>query len=132
MGKTEIRPTILKRAKDCCEFCGVKNYSVGHRERGKWNPLFGNSYHDSLGGGLESSKEAVNFVKEYNYWTQDDRRLFVIILTIAHLDHDITNNDESNLKALCQKCHLNYDKEYHKNNARKTMERKKGLLEFTF
>ena len=36
-----------------------------------------------------------------------------IILTIAHLDHDINNNDYINLKALCQKCHINYDKYLH-------------------
>lgn len=33
-----------------------------------------------------------------------------VILTVAHLDRDTTNNDDSNLKALCQRCHLNYDR----------------------
>lgn len=37
-----------------------------------------------------------------------------IVLTIAHLDHDPTNNDPSNLKAGCQKCHLGHDREHHK------------------
>ncbi len=32
-----------------------------------------------------------------------------VILTVAHLDHDITNNSFFNLRALCQKCHLRYD-----------------------
>lgn len=32
-----------------------------------------------------------------------------IVLTVAHLDHDPTNNDFNNLKALCQKCHNSYD-----------------------
>lgn len=37
-----------------------------------------------------------------------------VILTIAHLDHDPTNNDErTNLRALCQRCHLNLDAEHH-------------------
>jgi len=27
--KTEIRPAIMQRAKNRCEFCGVKHYSVG-------------------------------------------------------------------------------------------------------
>ena len=35
------------------------------------------------------------------------------VLTVAHLDHDTTNNDEENLRAMCQKCHLTYDAEYH-------------------
>lgn len=26
--KTEIRPAILERANNCCEFCGVSNYSI--------------------------------------------------------------------------------------------------------
>ena len=33
-----------------------------------------------------------------------------IILTVAHLDRDCTNNDRSNLAALCQRCHLNHDR----------------------
>lgn len=34
----------------------------------------------------------------------------LVILTIAHLDQDIRHNDESNLAALCQKCHNAHDK----------------------
>lgn len=33
-----------------------------------------------------------------------------VILTVAHLDHDTSNNSDENLKALCQKCHLSHDK----------------------
>ena len=32
-----------------------------------------------------------------------------VVLTIAHLDHNPTNNDPSNLRAWCQKCHNTYD-----------------------
>ena len=32
-----------------------------------------------------------------------------VVLTIAHLDHDITNNNPENLRALCQKCHNTHD-----------------------
>jgi hypothetical protein len=35
-----------------------------------------------------------------------------VILTVAHLDHDILNNDDENLAALCQRCHLNYDRKH--------------------
>jgi 5-methylcytosine-specific restriction endonuclease McrA len=34
----------------------------------------------------------------------------LVILTIAHLDQDRTNNADSNLAALCQRCHINHDK----------------------
>ncbi len=36
-----------------------------------------------------------------------------VVLTIAHLDHDPTNNDEANLLAMCARCHLAYDAEHH-------------------
>lgn len=32
-----------------------------------------------------------------------------VVLTIAHLDHDVTHNGADNLKAWCQRCHLTYD-----------------------
>jgi len=34
-----------------------------------------------------------------------------IILTVAHLDRDRTNNALENLAALCQRCHLNHDRQ---------------------
>ena len=43
-----------------------------------------------------------------------------VVLTVAHLDHDVNNNDLFNLKAWCQRCHLTYDRELHIRNARRT------------
>ena len=90
--KTEIRPAILERANNCCEFCGVQNYDIVLR-------------------GDKNVK---------------------IVLTIAHLDHNIGNNELLNLRALCQKCHLTYDIEHHKRNSRLTFKNKKGLIELEF
>lgn len=36
-----------------------------------------------------------------------------VVLTIAHLDHNTTNNSPENLRALCQLCHLRYDSRRH-------------------
>lgn len=36
-----------------------------------------------------------------------------VVLTVAHLDHQPENCERSNLRALCQRCHLAYDKEQH-------------------
>jgi len=52
----------------------------------------------------------------------------MVVLTIAHLDHDVTNNADSNLKALCQRCHLTYDAAHHAHNARKTRETRRGQM----
>jgi len=43
-----------------------------------------------------------------------------VVLTIAHLDHVPENCSDENLKAWCQRCHLNYDAEHHAKNAAAT------------
>ena len=43
-----------------------------------------------------------------------------VVLTTAHLDHDPANVDRSNLRAMCQRCHLTYDANHHAKNAAAT------------
>lgn len=43
-----------------------------------------------------------------------------VVLTVAHLDHTPENIDENNLRAMCQRCHLAYDKEEHQAQAART------------
>lgn len=99
--KTEIRPAILQRANNCCEDCGAPNYALIYRPN-KGKPEW---FHAPEGHQADSmALDGVKFTK--------------IVLTIAHLDHDACNHDvkPDRLKALCQRCHLLYDKEIHKNN----------------
>lgn len=42
-----------------------------------------------------------------------------VVLTVAHMDHNPANNDPANLRALCQRCHLDWDHERHMANARR-------------
>ena len=128
--KTEIVPQVKARDNNCCAFCGVKNYSVGYRQGSKFIPTAGNEWHDKAGNGELSYKEARELVTHCNEFADDN--LIVIVLTVAHLNHDINDNDLSNLKALCQKCHLDYDKEHHKINSRQTLKNKKGIVELSF
>lgn len=44
----------------------------------------------------------------------------IVVLTVAHLDHDTSNNDYSNLAAWCQRCHLTYDATHHALTAAQT------------
>ena len=93
--KSRIRPDILQRAHNRCEICGVENGSLVWRKRVVMRFNYG-----PLGrGGVQMGQH----VK--------------VVLTIAHLDHNIKNNDYSNLKALCQKCHPALDHEQHRRNA---------------
>lgn len=48
-----------------------------------------------------------------------------VVLTVAHIDHDIHNLQRENLKALCQRCHLNHDLPDHITHAKETRARKK-------
>ena len=47
-----------------------------------------------------------------------------VVLTVAHLDHTPETRDESKVKAMCQGCHLHYDRGHHAQTAYAT--RRKG------
>jgi protein-arginine kinase activator protein McsA len=81
---SEIVPRILARADHKCEECGEPN-------------------------GMYLNK----FTRKPNLPSEEDT--IKIVLTIAHLDHDPENWDvkDERLKALCQRCHLNYDRSRH-------------------
>lgn len=90
---SEIRPRILKRADNRCEWCGAENYNP--------HPITGSR----------------------------------VILTISHENHDKSNNKDSNLNALCQRCHLRHDIQRHiQNRIRNVKEKliKAGQLELPY
>jgi 5-methylcytosine-specific restriction endonuclease McrA len=98
----EIRERILARAGDRCECmgeCGCVDTRIIEARRCP-----------ELGG------------TKAQYFRGD------VILTIAHLDHTPENSDPSNLKAMCQRCHLRYDRHHHAESARKTRDAKTGQL----
>lgn len=41
-----------------------------------------------------------------------------VVLTVAHLDHTPENCADENLRALCQRCHLAYDRDHHASTRR--------------
>lgn len=46
-----------------------------------------------------------------------------VVLTTAHLDHTPENCAPENLRAMCQGCHLRYDRDHHAETARSTREK---------
>lgn len=98
--ETQIRPDILKRANNCCEKCLVKNYDTGFRT------TEGIFYNDNF----ISQQLELHGIDLFEQIPTKNKRI-KIVLTIAHLDHNIENNDYSNLMALCQRCHLNHDRQ---------------------
>ncbi|MFI2426543.1 hypothetical protein ACH5A7_21010 [Streptomyces sp. NPDC018955] len=51
-----------------------------------------------------------------------------VVLTVAHLDHTPENCDPANLRAMCQGCHLHYDRDHHRETAAAT---RRAALEAT-
>jgi hypothetical protein len=107
----QIRKRILERARNRCEFCLVANYVKVNRND----------------CGIPADLGLLHNLKEYIAYK--DHKAITIVLTIAHLDHDPTNNDPENLRALCQKCHLTYDAKHHAHNAHETRRKGKAIGE---
>lgn len=53
-----------------------------------------------------------------------------VVLTIGHVNHDKENHDvrDEDLKAWCQKCHLNFDKIHHSESRKYGRNHKKNNL----
>ena len=122
-----IRERILTRAGNRCEHpgCMARQYSVGWwslDERGhRWNAAWGQN--DNPRTYSEARQMAAEL---YHDRSEEGPKPIVIVLTIAHLDHDTGNDADDNLAALCQRCHLTYDAKLHASNARATRERRAG------
>lgn len=112
--KTEIRPAIMARADGKCEFCGVENHKL--IIRGEWNGV--KCYQDE-DGNIFDAKTSEPIGDDYVGEVHPTNKLIKIVLTIAHMDHNVKNNEFSNLKALCQRCHNNYDIAYRVGNRKK-------------
>lgn len=51
----------------------------------------------------------------------------IVVLTVGHLDHTPENCGDENLRAWCQRCHLNYDAHHHQQNAAATRRAGKAI-----
>jgi hypothetical protein len=100
----QIRAQILARAGNRCEFCGVENKAWGYRTRqGSFCELWKGRL-VSLGC-QRPPFVLLSGVPPYC------ARVVEIVLTIAHLDQRPENCEPGNLRALCQRCHLGWDRE---------------------
>lgn len=119
----EIRAAILARAGDCCEQCKAPNRTRIARGDGPdaetYQTTDAEVYCANTGAHLGRRR-----MSEFNLL-----RMVDIVLTIAHLDHVPENCEPTNLKALCQRCHLRYDAAHHAETARATRRAKLNNLE---
>ena len=118
--KNEIRPDILKRANHHCEICKIENYKVVLR--GEWG---GKEVYQDDDGNIYDASNSECIGSDYVGEVHPTNKFVKVVLTIAHLDHNVENNNYSNLKALCQRCHNRHDVGFRKANRRK----RKGMNE---
>lgn len=118
----------FERAKGACEQCGAAHGSCVWRSY--TDPLnyltlrADGNYYDKSGECVHMGEPPDEFLprNDREYDTGHDIK---VVLTVAHLDHDTTNNDDSNLKALCQRCHLRHDAKEHGKHAAQTRRNKR-------
>lgn len=139
----QVRARILARAVHRCERCGVPNYAVGARDGdGEFVPLRGSAVAEFAGRGLrypsgapiswsaaKALADAANteHAGTPNACDPDGYRWFVVVLTVAHLNHQPEDCRPENLLALCQRCHLTHDAKHHATNARKTRRARRAV-----
>ena len=124
----DLRRQVLERAGHRCEQCGVRNYALVQTVGGKRRCAGGSIYYDDFHytASFKEANEARTHLNEF----EDEEPFIVIVLTIAHLDHDeLETTDITRLRAWCQKCHLSYDHEHHMKNARITRRSRKAMGE---
>lgn len=122
----QVRNRILARARNCCEECGLFNHAWGWRDGA-------GVFHEVRKGPIRDT------------WPRDERysrkppfvlgsdqgplKIIEIVLTIGHLDHTPENCADENLRAWCQRCHLNYDAPHHARTAYQTRREGKAIAE---
>jgi len=84
-----IRAEVKREAGWKCKECGVKNGTLRKRKT-PGLPV-------KLGG---------------HVWINNELHYYVVI-TVAHLDWNPENMEKDNLRAMCQECHLAYDRPEH-------------------
>lgn len=119
----DISRRIRDRAGDRCEWCGLVNGALGYRDPA--GRFWTDDEIDRLDGGDPMDGKPWRRVR--------------IVLTVAHLGtphadgtpgdkHDKLDCRPENLAALCQRCHLNYDRDEHAANAARTRLVKKQAM----
>ena len=114
-----ISQAVRERAMHKCEWCGVPNYAVGHRN--SVGEFIAHQRHSLIHHTHSQAKPLAVALTQAT-----GTKHIVIVLTTAHLDHVPENCEPDNLRALCQLCHLLYDADHHKRNAAITMTNKRN------
>ena len=119
------RPRILERAGHKCEACGKPDHTQvltmtweeERRRRMIWSlDKVVQEWRNEKGEVVERPKERRRI------------RHVDVILTVAHLNHMAGEDNDDNLRAWCQWCHLHYDSTHHKETRQTGKDAKRPLF----
>lgn len=119
-----IRKRIGARSGWKCETCGAPHMTIV--ARGTYN---GRDAYMVIDTNEVYCAETGLKMAEMRLSDFNARKVLKIILTVAHLDHDESSEDDENLKHLCQRHHLRLDAKHHARNAARTRRAKGGQLD---
>jgi hypothetical protein len=112
---------IREREGNRCKWCAAPNHT--EIVRSSVEPVHYIVFDDQEGGYSYPDGQLIRLSEipgEY-----DISKGIRVVLTVAHLNHDITDNSDGNLAALCQRCHLRHDSQHHASNSKRTRAAKK-------
>ena len=88
------------RARGHCEHCGRPHgQMIQCVSDGRWHDPKSGTWSDRFGKAAPPPNDIPRHTN--------------VVLAAAHLDHDPSNNRPSNLRALCQRCHMHHDRPHH-------------------
>lgn len=147
-----IAADIRERAQHRCEWrdpdgrrCGCEQYALGRWVQlvdgyWLWRPIVGNTpsrtpfdraaWMAGEGRHPDGERWAFRDASAFRgYWHWDDPQPVIIVLTVAHLNHQPEDCRPENLAAWCQRHHLAYDHVHHQTNAQATRRARVGQTE---
>ncbi len=111
----ERRAEILERDRNQCKHCHAKNgrmierYILPRDRRMWWRYV--TRGHRAMWRNEKGQRDVPDPGSNRKHYT------VAVQLGVAHLDHNPENDSDSNLAALCRRCHIVHDAEQHKQNA---------------
>ena len=113
----------FRRAKGRCETCGRPHGRlVCVLDDGRWFDEEAKCWRDGKGRRLRTNlPDPAGLGKGFGHWWTK------VAIACAHLNHDLADNSATNLKALCQRCHLNHDRPEHLLRRRLTYRKRQAM-----
>jgi hypothetical protein len=110
----------FRRARGRCEECARPHLQrVFHLGDGRWWDDEISGWRDGRGRRLRHRLREENLLARI--------RVTKVVLAAAHRDHDTANNQDTNLAAFCQRCHMLHDRDEHQRRRWRTLFQRKAM-----